>query len=180
MKSSVVRAILLFQGSLSSVFAWSHNSQTGIKIKSTISASQDNHLTAPSITDPSINSNIKRRDAIQNMFSTLILSQINPIPASASAAASESSINPASLQNYMYTNEWRGTSLQLLSPLEAAQTIQSSYEMARWPDPILRRPASAVVMSDMNMNVNYLTSIAQKLKRTARENGAVGLAAQQW
>lgn len=52
--------------------------------------------------------------------------------------------------------------------------------MGRWPDPILRRPASPVPLAMMkNKTENCIIDIANALRRTARENGAVGLAAQQ-
>jgi peptide deformylase len=84
--------------------------------------------------------------------------------------------------------------------MEAAQISQPSYDMGKWPDPILRRPASPVPISywikkekqndgntitinddDTNNNMYKFSirDIANKLRRTARENGAVGLAAQQ-
>lgn len=105
----------------------------------------------------------------------------------------------SNLQNFEYSSNWRGTALPLLSFTEAAQISQPSYDMGRWPDPILRRPASPVPISywikkmkqndgdvitnnnDNNegMNEFSIRDIANKLRRTARENGAVGLAAQQ-
>lgn len=102
--------------------------------------------------------------------------------------------------NFVYKSNWKGTTLPLLSFTEASSFPQSSYDMGRWPDPILRRPASAVKVNsastrrnhdanDNNDNGNSSTNsaipsisiqkIANKLRRTARINGAVGLAAQQ-
>jgi peptide deformylase len=93
-----------------------------------------------------------------------------------------------SLQNYVYTNEWKGTGLDLLSYQEAAEIANSSddasstsyyyYTMGKWPDPILRRPASAIHFNT-NKETSAVQSIAHALRRTARINKAVGLAAQQ-
>ena len=145
---------------------------------------------------------IDRRRAIQGIFGAISLSplqiligsQISPNPVSAQEEpfnAHPDDSDSSNLKNYVYSNEWRGTSLPLLSPLEAASMARSSYEMGRWPDPILRRPASLVPLSLMKKGVagvdvnsghhDYcVKSIAEKLRRTARENEAVGLAAQQW
>eukprot|EP00979_Chaetoceros_neogracilis_P008190 scaffold1818_cov326-Chaetoceros_neogracile.AAC.1 len=105
--------------------------------------------------------------------------------------------------NFVYKSNWKGTALPLLSFTEASSFPQSSYDMGRWPDPILRRPASAVKVNSAstrrkhdsnNNNDNHdngnsstnsaipsisIQKIANKLRRTARINGAVGLAAQQ-
>ncbi len=83
-----------------------------------------------------------------------------------------------SLQNFVYRNDWVGTSLPLISPLQAAEWTSPSYNMGRWPDTILRRPASGIDV--LNFGNDNIRSVASKLRRTARENGAVGLAAQQW
>jgi peptide deformylase len=82
-----------------------------------------------------------------------------------------------SLQNYVYTNEWKGTGLDLLSYQEAAEIV-TDYTMGKWPDPILRRPASAIKFNT-NIETSAVQSIAHALRRTARINKAVGLAAQQ-
>ena len=50
--------------------------------------------------------------------------------------------------------------------------------MGRWPDPILRRKANKIE-EDMIGSI-LVKKVAQKLRKTARINMAVGLAAQQW
>ncbi len=87
-------------------------------------------------------------------------------------------LSSSSLKNFVYGDNWIGTSLSLLSPQEAAAWQKPSYDMGRWPDPILRRPATAIDVSKFGME--NMNSVANKLRKTARENGAVGLAAQQW
>lgn len=85
------------------------------------------------------------------------------------------------LLNYRYNNEWKGTSLTRLTQSAAANYPSDVYTMGQWPDPMLRYPASQVVMGDTasHWNSDELKRIAQKLTQTARTNGAVGLAAQQ-
>jgi peptide deformylase len=79
------------------------------------------------------------------------------------------------LRQFAYSPEWRGTSLTLQS-LELAASL-SRWDMGRWPDPILRRPARPVPSS------YYRTAILERaaglLAKTAIQNKAVGLAAQQ-
>jgi peptide deformylase len=70
---------------------------------------------------------------------------------------------------------WTATHLQLLSLEQAAQN--PIWEMGRWPDPILRRPASPV--SELFLASPTLNQVCQTLQRVARQEGAVGLAAQQ-
>ena len=172
-----------------------------------------------------------RRSVLQNAFfySTATAATITgasllrPWPASANepniqVLAGPSLTSSSNLQNFEYSSNWKGTALPLLSFTEAAQISQPSYDMGRWPDPILRRPASPVPIScwiknknkemkrnandnhidiDIDIDIDNDTSItinddnndgmnkfsirdiANKLRRTARENGAVGLAAQQ-
>lgn len=80
-----------------------------------------------------------------------------------------------SLLNYQYSQDWTGTSLTLLSVEEAAK--QNQWQMGRWPDPILRRPADPV---DQSLFATDTLKIAcERLKETAQREGAVGLAAQQ-
>lgn len=125
---------------------------------------------------------MKRRDAIQSFFASTASVLIASSP---SDAITTEPIQQTNLQNYIYTDKWQGTSLGLLSYQQAAalsseKKLSSSYAMGRWPDPILRRPASPVPLAMMkNKTENCIIDIANALRRTARENGAVGLAAQQ-
>lgn len=103
-----------------------------------------------------------------------------------SSASSSSSLTTIPLQNYVYRDDWVGTALPLLSPEQAADMgvlgesyNGSTYKMGRWPDPILRRPSSTMI-DIPKFGLDRIQSIALKLRRTARENQAVGLAAQQW
>ncbi|KAL3930664.1 MAG: hypothetical protein SGBAC_011667 [Bacillariaceae sp.] len=78
---------------------------------------------------------------------------------------------------------WQGTSLEILSLEKAANLAlkddeSSCFPMGRWPDPILRRPASPVNFSSAAEQTS-IRAIAYALRRTARTSGAVGLAAQQ-
>ena len=54
-------------------------------------------------------------------------------------------------------------------------------DFGRWPDPALRREASMVPRSvfDDSLKLEELATVARALRRTARKEGAVGLAAQQ-
>jgi len=72
---------------------------------------------------------------------------------------------------FCYSETWTGTGLPLQRLQEAADA--SSWPMGRWPDPILRRPASPVV------DLQAATAAARILQQTCRDNKAVGLAAQQ-
>ena len=125
---------------------------------------------------------MKRRDAIQSFFASTASVLIASSP---SDAITTEPIQQTNLRNYIYTDKWQGTSLGLLSYQQAAalsseKKLSSSYAMGRWPDPILRRPASPVPLAMMkNKTENCIIDIANALRRTARENGAVGLAAQQ-
>jgi peptide deformylase len=79
---------------------------------------------------------------------------------------------------FQYSNEWTGTRLPLLD-LETASSASASslWPMARWPDSVLRRPASAV--DERWLGTETLQRAATMLIRTARKHHAVGLAAQQ-
>jgi peptide deformylase len=70
---------------------------------------------------------------------------------------------------------WTATHLHSLSLEEAAQN--PVWEMGRWPDPILRRSASPV--SESFLASPTLKQVCQTLQRVARQEEAVGLAAQQ-
>ena len=84
--------------------------------------------------------------------------------------------------------KWRGTSLPgPLSISEAYSSISSNpslepvLSMGRWPDPILRNPASPISLNIFKDDdqLEKLRLVASALKNTARKEGAVGLAAQQ-
>ena len=78
-------------------------------------------------------------------------------------------------QGITYSSEWTGTALTLLNLNKAAKL--DHWEMARWPDPILRRPADPV---DQELfATETLKTACKRLVETARREGAVGLAAQQ-
>jgi len=96
------------------------------------------------------------------------------------------------LRDYRHPSlpDWKGTSLP--GPLSLSQAHHlllarsddgggTALPMAKYPDPILRIPSSPVPLSAFRRRSHWrrLRSIAEALKRTAREEGAVGLAAQQ-
>ena len=81
-------------------------------------------------------------------------------------------------QHFAYSNNWVGTALSTTSLEQAAAGSSPDFEMGRWPDPILRKTANRI--STDYMGGNTLKAVAYKLRRTARINKAVGLAAQQW
>ena len=81
-------------------------------------------------------------------------------------------------QNFVYSNNWIGTALSKTSLEQAATGLLPDFEMGRWPDPILRNTANRI--STDYMGSETLRAVAFKLRRTARMNKAVGLAAQQW
>jgi peptide deformylase len=82
---------------------------------------------------------------------------------------------------FYYTDKWSGTRLALQSLAEAAKDRPSEvplyWPMARWPDPILRRPAREVPALDFG--TTSLSRACEKLAIVAHNEGAVGLAAQQ-
>jgi len=92
------------------------------------------------------------------------------------------------LRNYRSISlpNWQGTALS--GPLSLsgayAQLLDKSnpvLTMGKWPDPMLRHPSSRVsasVFQDENQR-EQLQLVATALKNTARNEGAVGLAAQQ-
>ncbi|GKY95109.1 hypothetical protein MPSEU_000474800 [Mayamaea pseudoterrestris] len=79
------------------------------------------------------------------------------------------------LPNFPYRSDWKGTSLPLLIVAQAATL--NEWTMARWPDPILRRPADPVP-NDM-FSTEMLRIVCSSLKDTARREKAIGMAAQQ-
>ncbi len=123
------------------------------------------------------NSNELCRRHMLHLFSFCFLSSWLVKPLEASAATSKGGSN----HPFVYSDEWTGTNLPLQTLEEAVETAakssNSSWPMARWPDVILRRPASPV------QNRWYGTTILKQacslLQETATNAGAVGLAAQQ-
>jgi hypothetical protein len=115
----------------------------------------------------------RRRDFLASVIQGAVLTQSKP--AFALITPDE---KIATNQNYVYRENWVGTNLQLLSTQQAASISQNDFEMGRWPDSILRRTANKI--DDSLFGGEILKSVAQKLRRTARVNQAVGLAAQQW
>jgi peptide deformylase len=79
------------------------------------------------------------------------------------------------LRDFPYSSDWTGTRLDLMSLETAAK--QSSWDMGRWPDPILRRSAKPV--EEKWYETESLQRVAQLLTKAATDNKAVGLAAQQ-
>jgi peptide deformylase len=76
---------------------------------------------------------------------------------------------------FRYSDDWSGTQLNLRSLQESVLPLK--WPMGRWPDSILRRPASPV---DPQWYASAtVQTAATLLKQTARREGAVGLAAQQ-
>lgn len=80
---------------------------------------------------------------------------------------------------FEYSAEWTGTRLPLVDLETASLTAStsSSWNMARWPDAVLRHPASPV--DEGWLGTATLQRAAKTLIRTARKHRAVGLAAQQ-
>lgn len=83
---------------------------------------------------------------------------------------------------FSYTPEWEGTNLAWKSLADAAEessisTNSGTWSMGKWPDPILRRSAREVDFKWLGTPVLYRA--CDLLERTARYEGAVGLAAQQ-
>ena len=147
--------------------------------------------------------NKSRRDAISKLCNTAVLLQC-PLTATANTIQQNTNTNVntntntntnknknkntnkqnnnvtanKNLINYEYRDDWKGTSLSIMTPKQAASLPQSTFSMAKWPDPILRRPANLAHPS--LIGTADLHDIACKLKNTAQQNQAVGLAAQQW
>jgi hypothetical protein len=79
---------------------------------------------------------------------------------------------------FLYSPEWTGTALPLLSLEQAVaqgQTNQQRWPMGRWPDPILRRKADPVGVQ--SFDTKALQQACEYLRNTATEEKAVGLTA---
>ncbi len=84
-----------------------------------------------------------------------------------------------SYQKFIYSENWIGTALPKMSLEQAAVMGRTNdFDMGRWPDPILRESANRI--NSRMIGSDTLKLVANKLRRTARINQAVGLAAQQW
>lgn len=77
---------------------------------------------------------------------------------------------------FHYADDWIGTKLPILSLEDSAKRLH--WDMGKWPDPILRIPAALVDM-DRFQGTKLLRHACDELRKTAKVNGAVGLAAQQ-
>jgi peptide deformylase len=111
-----------------------------------------------------------------------------PTTATAHHSSSENESSFAQASNlhishpFKYNDDWSGTDLSLKTLSEAVDISNQSMDgahwpMARWPDPILRRPADEVSLS--YFGTPKLVQTCQILAVTAQREGAVGLAAQQ-
>lgn len=132
-----------------------------------------------------------RRIVLQSIFalsSSALLISSSPAMAFVGGNNGDTSLSKfRRLQNYTYSKNWTGTGLSLLSMAKAASIAaacddeSSYYVMGKWPDPILRRPAMPCkdFAGEYYSKAKDLKQIAFALRRTARRNGAVGLAAQQ-
>lgn len=89
---------------------------------------------------------------------------------------------------FVYSESWTGTCL-ITRSLEDSVTVSDvsnssslSWTMAKWPDPILRRPTARVdpkMWQGSSTDRQKLKLAATMLRDTAKFEGAVGLAAQQ-
>ena len=119
-----------------------------------------------------------RRDAFKIIFQSTTLTTV--IPKKAESAIPMKPIKMEQTISNKVTN-WEGTSLNLMSPSDAINYLNvqqtDQFPMAKWPDPILRI-ASFPTPSKI-LNTPTLHRIGNALRKTARSNQAVGLAAQQ-
>lgn len=74
-----------------------------------------------------------------------------------------------------YSDTWTGTRLSVMNIEEASS--MNTWSMARWPDPVLRRPADTV--ADKWFGTSQLQRVCTLLKSVCLRHRAVGLAAQQ-
>lgn len=124
-------------------------------------------------------------------FLSLDNAECSPNMPTASAATScntdnintnDNDANPVQ-QGFPYSSDWTGTRLGHMD-LETSVRIpplgpqhQQSWDMGRWPDPILRH--AALPVDERWYGTECLQHAAHRLIRTAKAQRAVGLAAQQ-
>lgn len=152
------------------------------------------HKFSSKCTSPVANKHVRyssRREALLSgallgLLATVPTSATKPVAAISSIVGDETAtmsfiggVTDSLLRNFQYNANWTGTSLPLLTVGEAAYYPEPYYPMGRWPDPILRRPSTSFPKDAIKKDPLLLTNISNKLRQTARENGAVGLAAQQ-
>jgi peptide deformylase len=122
---------------------------------------------------------IPRRTFVSQAAATLALSTSFP-PILPAAQAININTNIDGDGPFRYSDTWTGTTLSLMTLQQSAQLPK--WDMARWPDPLLRRPAAPVDLTrttNTNTNTNTVQRACQLLQQTAIREGAVGLAAQQ-
>lgn len=120
----------------------------------------------------------QRREFLSFLLTTSSVLTVNPLICDAKDHHLRDYANPA-------LPKWKGTSLP--GPLSLSDTYKQisssnpSLNMGRWPDPILRHKSSQIPMSIFKneKRLEQLQLVAKALKNTARNEGAVGLAAQQ-
>lgn len=113
---------------------------------------------------------LSRRDSVKAILS---LPGVFLIAESSGAAASTKEAD----DGFHYNDEWTGTKLGIMNLETASSSSKQQWDMGQWPDPILRRPAQPV--DSRWYGTLELDRAAQLLTRTAIDNKAVGLAAQQ-
>lgn len=121
---------------------------------------------------------VSRREALKTAVIPLgISSSIAPETTSAASAniLASNSDHEAIEHPFPYSSEWTGTNLPILSLEESVDQLH--WEMARWPDPSLRRTADTVFEDYFESKT--LKTACNRLRDTAIANSAVGLAAQQ-
>jgi len=110
------------------------------------------------------------------MLHRVLQTCVVPTLASATPAIANDQQLPAPLKHpFVYSSNWSGTNLPLRTFEEACRDDATMWPFARWPDPILRRAATAVSSIDSDL---YQRG-ARMLANTAQHHEAVGLAAQQ-
>lgn len=186
LKQKIVLSLALVSFASSSLLKLNPNSATSPFAAAWSSTSQ--HGKVPSlqhmqIKQPPGTTTATRRNVLHSIqiavLPSILLSK-TAIAADTCSTKDSNQLAIQSRQNYRYNEAWTGTSLQILSPVDAAVVASSAerFPFALWPDPILRRPASVVTVPS-SLSRSELHMIAQVLRQTARYYGAVGLAAQQ-
>jgi peptide deformylase len=123
-----------------------------------------------------------RRNFVESTAKTIPFLISLPFPSDADESLQSP---PTIIHPFRYSDTWTGTQLNLMTLEEAALSSSSSgknkskqyWDMGRWPDPILRRPATDV--DPKYFNTPILLQACDTLTKVAKQEGAVGLAAQQ-